>query len=119
MRSIAWADSTRSSTTLDDAWTGLAGDQRARSLQADGSLGVPRHSLFLSSSMHWSGSADVDTVNLAGGDGRRSYEDSKLFLTTLAMAVGRIVPTAMAHAIDPRWVPRAWEARGPPTTLRR
>jgi NAD(P)-dependent dehydrogenase (short-subunit alcohol dehydrogenase family) len=54
--------------------------------------------VVLSSSMHLSGSADPDTS-------RPSYSDSKLQVTALAMALARLRPDTVAHAVDPGWVP--------------
>ena len=39
------------------------------------------------------------------GRRRRTYDDSKLYVTTLAMALARIRTDALAHAVDPGWVP--------------
>lgn len=79
-------------------------------------LESPRRSLFISSSMHWSGSPDLEVI-----DGRKvrrqPYEDSKLLVTTLAMACARIFPDAMAHAVDPGWVPTRMGGPGAPDDL--
>lgn len=80
-------------------------------------LRAPRRSIFLSSSMHHSGSARLDTVDFAAADGPQSYSDSKLFVTTLAMALARLVPEALAHAVDPGWVPTRMGGPGAPDDL--
>jgi NAD(P)-dependent dehydrogenase (short-subunit alcohol dehydrogenase family) len=53
--------------------------------------------------------------------GRRatgSYSDSKLFVTTLAMAVARIWPDVLSNAVDPGWVPTKMGGPGAPDDLR-
>lgn len=80
-------------------------------------LEAPRRSIFLSSSMHQSGSGRLDAVDLAGPAGRSSYSDSKLFVTTLAMALARLDPAAAAHAVDPGWVPTRMGGPGAPDDL--
>ncbi|PHP52059.1 SDR family NAD(P)-dependent oxidoreductase [Actinomyces ruminis] len=78
-----------------------------------------RH-VYLSSSMHRG--ARLNTARLAGMDwtGARptaSYSDSKLLVTTLAAAVGRIRPDTHAHAVDPGWVPTRMGGAGAPDNL--
>ncbi|MET4540050.1 NAD(P)-dependent dehydrogenase (short-subunit alcohol dehydrogenase family) [Arthrobacter bambusae] len=78
----------------------------------------PSRSIFLSSSMHLSGSADVAALDFArasqhGG----SYEDSKLYVTALAMALSTKYPQLMAHAVDPGWVPTRMGGSGAPDSL--
>ena len=57
----------------------------------------PGRSIVLSSGMHRSG-----TTDLARGG---SYSDSKLWVTTLAMALAGLCPSTLSHAVDPGWVP--------------
>ncbi|WP_129287463.1 SDR family NAD(P)-dependent oxidoreductase [Streptomyces sp. GZWMJZ-114] len=66
------------------------------------SMPQPGRAIFLSSSMHHSGHPDVHPV-LAGHGG--SYSDSKLLVTTLALALAARYPQLLAHAVDPGWVP--------------
>src|SRR4051794_18530710 len=47
----------------------------------------PRRLVYLSSDMHRSGRADVGGVDWSGQRTTRSYSDSKLFVTTLAVAL--------------------------------
>jgi NAD(P)-dependent dehydrogenase (short-subunit alcohol dehydrogenase family) len=47
-----------------------------------------------------------------------SYSDSKLFLTTLAIAVARIWPEVLSNAVDPGWVPTKMGGPGAPDDLR-
>lgn len=81
-------------------------------------LTPPKRMIVLSSSMHRSGSPDLDTLDLAdAGVRRRPYDDSKLYVTALAMALARLRPDAMAHAVDPGWVPTRMGGRSAPDSL--
>ena len=66
----------------------------------------PQRSIALSSGSHESGTVDVDSVDF---DRPKpvdlSYGDAKLYVTTLMMALARLRPETMAHAVDPGWVP--------------
>nr|WP_227996121.1 hypothetical protein [Glycomyces albidus] len=72
--------------------------------------------IFLSSGMHLSGSADLDGVDF-DRDSARSYEDSKLYVTAFAMALAGRRPDAMAHVVDPGWVPTRMGGPGAPDSL--
>lgn len=72
----------------------------------------PRRLVYLSSGMHEGGRADV-----AGLDGS-SYSDSKLFVTTLALAVARRWTGVASNAVDPGWVPTRMGGPGAPDDLR-
>jgi NAD(P)-dependent dehydrogenase (short-subunit alcohol dehydrogenase family) len=53
--------------------------------------------------------------------GRRttgSYSDSKLLVTTLAIAVARQWPDVLSNAVDPGWVPTRMGGAGAPDDLR-
>lgn len=63
-----------------------------------------RH-LYLSSSMHRGGRADLTGIDWTRGRDTRSYSDSKLLVTVLMAAVARVWPGIVAHAVDPGWVP--------------
>ena len=66
----------------------------------------PRRSIYLSSSMHSSGSTELgDAAGFDVQGRRRPYEDSKLYVTTLAMTVAARRPDMLSHAVDPGWVP--------------
>ncbi|QHO90877.1 short-chain dehydrogenase [Actinomyces sp. 432] len=79
-----------------------------------------RRHVYLSSSMHRG--ARLNTTRLAGMDwtGTRptaSYSDSKLLVTALAAAVGRLHPGTWANAVDPGWVPTRMGGTGAPDDL--
>jgi NAD(P)-dependent dehydrogenase (short-subunit alcohol dehydrogenase family) len=60
--------------------------------------------VYLSSGIHYRGHASLDGVDWRGRS-PGSYGDSKLFVTTLAAAVGRLRPDVASNAVDPGWVP--------------
>jgi NAD(P)-dependent dehydrogenase (short-subunit alcohol dehydrogenase family) len=76
----------------------------------------PQRLVYLSSGMHRGGRPDVTAVNWSGQRG--SYSDSKLFVTTLAVAVARIWPDVFSNAVDPGWVPTRMGGPGAPDDLR-
>lgn len=63
----------------------------------------PRRLIYVSSSMHRQGSTTLR--RLAPQTARASYEDSKLYITTLAAAVANRWADTVSHAVDPGWVP--------------
>jgi NAD(P)-dependent dehydrogenase (short-subunit alcohol dehydrogenase family) len=63
----------------------------------------PHRLIYLSSSMHRSGSTTLR--GLAPETAPASYEDSKLYVTTLAAAVANRWADTVSHAVDPGWVP--------------
>lgn len=63
----------------------------------------PSRLIYLSSSMHRGGHADLAGIDW--DDANRSYSDSKLFVTALMSALARLWPDVSAHAVDPGWVP--------------
>ncbi|KQT93481.1 hypothetical protein ASG49_00175 [Marmoricola sp. Leaf446] len=76
-------------------------------------LRTPGRAVFLSSSLHRGGRTDLEAMAVLGGpDGRQSYEDSKLLVTALAMALARSSPATPSHAVDPGWVPTRMGGRG-------
>jgi NAD(P)-dependent dehydrogenase (short-subunit alcohol dehydrogenase family) len=76
----------------------------------------PHRLIYLSSSEHRAGHADLDGIDWAGTTGR--YPDSKLFVTTLAAAVARLLPDVLSNAVDPGWVPTRMGGPGAPDDLR-
>jgi NAD(P)-dependent dehydrogenase (short-subunit alcohol dehydrogenase family) len=78
----------------------------------------PRRLVYLSSGSHYGGRADLAGVDWSGQRKAGSYADSKLFLTTLAVAVARIWPDVYSNAVDPGWVPTKMGGPGAPDDLR-
>lgn len=73
----------------------------------------PAWLVYLSSSMHRSGSTDLGRI----ARGEVTYSDSKLLVTALAMAVSARWPGTVAHAVDPGWVPTRMGGSGAPDDL--
>ena len=73
----------------------------------------PARLIYLSSSMHRGGSADLRGLR----SGRASYSDSKLWVTALALAVADRWPGTTSHAVDPGWVPTRMGGAGAPDDL--
>ncbi len=65
----------------------------------------PARLLYLSSRMHHGGRADVRCIDRSEPGTTCSYSDSKLLVTTLAVAVARLWPEVLSNAVDPGWVP--------------
>lgn len=61
----------------------------------------PARLIYLSSSMHRSGSTDLRRLEA----GAASYDDSKLWVTALACAFASRWEGTSSHAVDPGWVP--------------
>lgn len=64
---------------------------------------APQRVIYLSSSLHRSGSSDLDRLGSASRD--VTYADTKLYVTALAMALATANPPQLIHAVDPGWVP--------------
>lgn len=62
----------------------------------------PKRLVYLSSSMHKSGSAAINAIKTGEGI---SYSDSKFHMVLLAKAIGRKWPEVYSNAVDPGWVP--------------
>ncbi|MDT7580219.1 MAG: hypothetical protein QOK35_1483 [Pseudonocardiales bacterium] len=73
----------------------------------------PSRLVYLSSGMHRGGRADVTGIEKGG---RCSYSDSKLLVTTVAMAVARCGPTCSAMWSTPVGYRRGWAGPVRPTT---
>jgi NAD(P)-dependent dehydrogenase (short-subunit alcohol dehydrogenase family) len=78
----------------------------------------PQRLVYLSSSMHQGGRASLDDLDWGGQRPTASYSDSKLLLTTFAMAVARLWPDLYSNAVDPGWVPTRMGGPGAPDDLR-
>jgi NAD(P)-dependent dehydrogenase (short-subunit alcohol dehydrogenase family) len=77
----------------------------------------PQRLIYLSSGAHRSGRANLDGIDWSGR-ATSSYSDSKLFVTTLAVAVARLWPDVFSNAVDPGWVPTRMGGPGAPDDLR-
>jgi NAD(P)-dependent dehydrogenase (short-subunit alcohol dehydrogenase family) len=78
----------------------------------------PGRLVYLSSSMHRGGRGRLSGMDWSGERATGSYSDSKLFVTTLAIAVARIWPEVCSNAVDPGWVPTKMGGPGAPDDLR-
>src|SRR3954452_23546128 len=78
----------------------------------------PQRLVYLSSDMHHGGRPDLAGLDWSGRRATSSYSDSKLLLTTLAMAVARLWPDVFSNAVDPGWVPTKMGGAGAPDDLR-
>ncbi|MFH8253195.1 SDR family NAD(P)-dependent oxidoreductase [Microbacterium sp. B2969] len=61
--------------------------------------------IYLSSSMHRGGHANISTLDWSGAEETLSYSDSKLLVTVLMAAIARRCPAVLSNAVDPGWVP--------------
>jgi NAD(P)-dependent dehydrogenase (short-subunit alcohol dehydrogenase family) len=77
----------------------------------------PQRLVYLSSSAHRSGRASLAGIDWRGRT-TGSYPDSKLFVTTLAVAIARLWPDVFSNAVDPGWVPTRMGGPGAPDDLR-
>jgi len=78
---------------------------------------LPQRLVYLSSDMHQGGRPNVAGMDWSGHRRTGSYSDSKLFLTTLALAVARLWPNVLSNAVDPGWVPTKMGGAGAPDDL--
>jgi NAD(P)-dependent dehydrogenase (short-subunit alcohol dehydrogenase family) len=78
----------------------------------------PQRLVYLTSGMHRGGRASLTGIDWSGHRTTGSYSDSKLFVTTLAVAVARIWPDMFSNAVDPGWVPTKMGGPGAPDDLR-
>jgi NAD(P)-dependent dehydrogenase (short-subunit alcohol dehydrogenase family) len=78
----------------------------------------PQRLVYLSSGMHRGGRAEVAGLDWSGERRTASYSDSKLLVTTLALAVARLWPDVHSNAVDPGWVPTRMGGPGAPDDLR-
>jgi NAD(P)-dependent dehydrogenase (short-subunit alcohol dehydrogenase family) len=78
----------------------------------------PKRLVYLSSSMHRGGRASLTGMDWSGDRTTGSYSESKLFVTTLAIAVARIWTDVFSNAVDPGWVPTKMGGAGAPDDLR-
>jgi NAD(P)-dependent dehydrogenase (short-subunit alcohol dehydrogenase family) len=77
----------------------------------------PQRLVYLSSCAHRSGRPSLAGIDWSGRR-RGSYPDSKLFVTTLAVAVARLWPDVLSNAVDPGWVATRMGGPAAPDDLR-
>lgn len=79
----------------------------------------PDRLIYLSSGMHRGGDASLRDIDWTKRrwDADRAYSESKLYVTTLALAVARRWPTVLSNAVDPGWVPTKMGGLGAPDDL--
>ena len=68
--------------------------------------------------MHRSGRPSLTGIDWSGRRTTGFYPDSKLFVTTLAVAVARRWAEVFSNAVDPGWVPTRMGGPGAPDDLR-
>ena len=78
----------------------------------------PQRLVYLSSGMHRGGRASLTGMDWGCHRATGSYSDSKLFVTTLAVAVARTWTDVFSNAVDPGWVPTKMGGPGAPDDLR-
>ena len=77
----------------------------------------PKRLVYLSSGMHLSGHANVDSF--IKDPNRISYSDSKLHNVMLPMIVSRKWQGVYANAVNPGWVPTRMGGKGAPDDLQK
>ena len=79
----------------------------------------PDRLIYLTSGMHRSGDDSLRDLDWSsrGWNGIQAYCDSKLFVTTLALAIARRWPDVTSNAVDPGWVPTRMGGPGAPDDL--
>ncbi|WP_199182102.1 daunorubicin C-13 ketoreductase [Siphonobacter sp. BAB-5405] len=78
----------------------------------------PKRLVYLSSSMHAQGKADLPSISTAKDHQRPiTYADTKLHDLILAMAVARQWKEVYTNAVDPGWVPTKMGGVGAPDNL--
>jgi NAD(P)-dependent dehydrogenase (short-subunit alcohol dehydrogenase family) len=78
----------------------------------------PQRLVYLSSGMHRGGRANLSGLDWSGLGRSGSYSDSKLYVTTLAVAVARVWTDVLSNAVNPGWVPTRMGGAGAPDDLR-
>jgi NAD(P)-dependent dehydrogenase (short-subunit alcohol dehydrogenase family) len=77
----------------------------------------PQRLVYVSSGDQRRGRARLTGIDWSGRT-TGSYPDSKLFVTTLAVALARLWPDVLTNAVDPGWVPTRMGGPGAPDDLR-
>src|SRR4051794_36412824 len=79
----------------------------------------PSRLVYLSSGMHRSGETSLQDIDWTTRrwNGVQAYCDSKLLLTTFALALARLWPDVRVNAVDPGWVPTRMGGASAPDDL--
>jgi len=79
----------------------------------------PERLIYLSSGMHRGADSSLHDVDWRERrwNASTAYSESKLFVTTLAVAVARHWPQVLSNAVDPGWVPTKMGGPGAPDDL--
>jgi NAD(P)-dependent dehydrogenase (short-subunit alcohol dehydrogenase family) len=79
----------------------------------------PTRLIYLSSGMHLDGEPNLDDLNWTARrwNGTQAYCDSKLLVTTFALAIARRWPHVRSNAVDPGWVPTRMGGASAPDDL--
>ena len=82
-------------------------------------IGGPTRLVYLSSGMHESGDATLHDLDWTERrwNATQAYCDSKLHVTTLALALARRRPDRYVNVVDPGWVPTRMGGPGAPDDL--
>lgn len=75
----------------------------------------PQRLIYLSSGMHLSGRAKLDSLTTSINS--ITYSDTKLHVLMLCKAMARRWPGTLSNAVDPGWVPTKMGGRGAPDSL--
>ena len=79
----------------------------------------PDRLIYLSSGMHRSSSDSLEDIDwtVRRWNASQAYSESKLYITTLALAVARRWPSVLSNAVDPGWVRTKMGGPGAPDDL--
>jgi NAD(P)-dependent dehydrogenase (short-subunit alcohol dehydrogenase family) len=78
----------------------------------------PQRLIYLSSGLHRGGTASLADTDWSGRGAAGSYSDSKLYVTTLAIAIARLWADVFSNAVNPGWVPTKMGGAGASDDLR-
>ncbi|MCG2623704.1 SDR family NAD(P)-dependent oxidoreductase [Arthrobacter sp. I2-34] len=79
----------------------------------------PERLIYLSSGMHRGAGDSLDDMDWTARrwNPSQAYSESKLYVTTLALALAHRWPHVLVHAVDPGWVPTKMGGPGAPDDL--
>lgn len=77
----------------------------------------PDRLVYLSSNDHFWGAFNLSALGLSGKPATATYADTKLLITTLAMAVAQRWTDVITSAVDPGWVPTRMGGQHAPDDL--